>query len=77
MKTKVSLKSQEAEIKRLAFALVGLQLDEAAMDCFEMVSEVYRKKKGKFDLHDACTIRAKLHEKHGSRRVMYSMDLLD
>lgn len=65
------------QMKKIAFGLVGLEMDEAAMDMFEMVSAVYKKKKGAFNLHDACAIRAKLQEKYGKRRVMYSMDLID
>lgn len=71
------MSKNEMQIKQLAFRIVGLQMDEAALDAFEMVSAMYKKKKGAFDLHDACEIKAKLHEKHGRRRVMYSMDLID
>lgn len=67
----------EMQIKQLAFRIVGIHMDEAALEMFEMVHEAHKKKKGAFNLHDACAIRAKLHEKYGRRRVMYSMDLYD
>lgn len=67
---------EEIQIKKMAFSIIGLHMDESALEAFELVSEIYKRKKGKFNLKDACGIKAKLFEKYGNRRMFYSMDLM-
>lgn len=72
------MKDEEIKILKMALAITGLEIDPAGLDLFLQVKERYDQRGDKFDLKDACEIKAKLYEKYGAgKTIMVTLTLRD
>lgn len=62
---------------QMAIEITGLQMDLAALELFCMVRDEIDKKGDQFTVMDACKIRNEIQRKHGTRLIMYSLNLMD